>query len=436
MLADSHRPARYVLFVEPSSSGVALIRACVAMGLRPVLLTAHSDDRMLSDDIHKLAAQVIVADTARDADAIAAVQAFHHRMPLAAVVPGFEYFVPLAARIAAALGLPGLPTDKVDNVRYKHLMRQVVAAAGLRSPRFATVDSVEAGLQAASGVGFPLVVKPVGWSGSLFVSRVDDLDALRACLHDIFTTPFSEYGIAPPRQAIIEEYLTGKEFSVEGYVFRNKTEIVSVTEKFLGQEPYFVEVGHITPTPMEEAQRARIESYVVAVAAALEINIGPFHCEIRDSDQGPVLIEIGARLAGDHICDLILYSTGIDLYKITIAAFMDEPQLLSSHAQRLRQNFSGIRYFVRQGITSYQQSVGFHELTGLEGFTESAIQIHPGDTVPPGTNSLGRLGYVICTQPVYTSLRLTLEEADRRVQFIVASQQAQPADTSQKRTIQ
>jgi biotin carboxylase len=405
------------------------------MGLRPVLLTAHSDDRVLPDDIHKLAAHVIIANTARDADAIAAVQAFHHRMPLAAVVPGFEYFVPLAARIAAALGLPGLPPDKVENVRYKHLMRQVVAAAGLRSPRFASVDSVEAGLQAAAGVGFPMVVKPVGWSGSLFVSRVNDLDTLRACLHDIFTTPFSEYGIAPPREAIIEEYVTGKEFSVEGYVFRGRTEVVSVTEKFLGQEPHFVEVGHITPTPMEEARRARIESYVVAVAAALEISIGPFHCEIRDGDQGPVLIEIGARLAGDHICDLILYSTGVDLCKITIASFMDEPQLVSRYAHRLHQSFSGIRYFIRQEITSYQQSVGFHELTELQGFTESAIQILPGDPVPPGNNSLGRLGYVICTQPTYTGLRFTLDEADNMVQF-VPDERAQPTGTSQTRTIQ
>lgn len=406
-----------ILLVEPSSSGTALIDACIEMGFCPVVLTAQKDDRKLPAHVLARAFAVIVADTVDDEAAIAAVHAFHREAPLSAVVPGFEYFVPLAANIASSLGLKGLDPAKVENVRLKNLMRQVVHGKGLRSPRFNEVTTVEEGLQAAAGVRFPMVVKPVGWSGSLFVRKVDTPDELADSLHAIFSTSFSEYGIRPPEVAILEEYLVGKEYSVEGYVFEGQVSVVSITEKFLGPEPHFIEVGHITPAPMALEQRQSIEAYVTDVVKALEITVGPFHCEIRVNAEGPVLIEIGARLAGDNICELIALATGIDLCKIAIAAFIGEHTLFMKYTTPSRSQFAGIRYFIRPDLQRYEVANGLRSLDELPGYIRSTIQIGSGESVPPATSSLGRLGYAIYAGPHYEGLRDVLERADQQMAF-------------------
>ncbi|MCI0348628.1 MAG: ATP-grasp domain-containing protein [Acidobacteriales bacterium] len=406
-----------VLLVEPSSSGTALIGACLEMGLRPIVLTAQQDDRILPEALLALAAAVIVADTTRDDEVIEAVLQFDRQTPLSAVVPGFEYFVPLAARIAARLGLKGLDPTKVDNVRLKNRMRNTVCDSGLRSPSFAEVETVAAGIEAAAYVTFPMVVKPIGWSGSLFVRKVDNLEELDDSLRAIFSASFSEYGISPPKVAILEEYLSGKEYSIEGYVFEERIQVVSVTQTFLGCEPHFIEVGHITPAPVTVAEREKIASYVAAVVKALDISVGPFHCEIRNDAAGPVLIEIGARLAGDNICELIAHATGIDLCKVAIAAFMDDRALLNRYASPSRAQFSGIRYFIRPGLEQYDLASGIDDMAKLPGYRRAAIQIGRAEPIPPATSSLGRLGYCICTGTYYEQLITTLDHADRCMVF-------------------
>lgn len=92
----------------------------------------------------------------------------------------FEIAVPLATRLAHALGLPANPIEAVENARDKHATRRISAAAGLPTPRHASIESAADLADAAEAVGFPAVIKPIGMFQSMGVLRVDSAEELGA----------------------------------------------------------------------------------------------------------------------------------------------------------------------------------------------------------------------------------------------------------------
>ena len=98
--------------------------------------------------------------------------------------------------------------------------------------------------------------------------------------------------------AVIEQYVAGPEYSADGYVRDGEIVVAAVTRKLLGPEPRFLEIGHLTPAPLDEASLKEITEYTSAVVEAVDVTVGPFHCELRLSGDGPVLMEIAGRLPG------------------------------------------------------------------------------------------------------------------------------------------
>ena len=86
----------------------------------------------------------------------------------------FEDAVCLTARIATALGLQVNPVEACENARNKRRTREVMAAAGLPSPRFHRIDNVRDVPAACAAVGFPAILKPVFGAASIGVIRVDN----------------------------------------------------------------------------------------------------------------------------------------------------------------------------------------------------------------------------------------------------------------------
>lgn len=90
----------------------------------------------------------------------------------------FEIAVPLATRLAETLGLPCNPIEAVEAARDKHATRRISAAAGLPTPRHASIESAADLAGAAAAVGFPAVIKPIGMFQSMGVLRVDSTEEL------------------------------------------------------------------------------------------------------------------------------------------------------------------------------------------------------------------------------------------------------------------
>ncbi|MFC9325561.1 ATP-grasp domain-containing protein [Kitasatospora sp. NPDC057015] len=400
-----------VLVVEPMSSGAALLAAAHDLGLETVVLSHDRDDRRLPDELRKDIDTLVVLDTNDEAALVEAAVEVAREQPLSGVLPGFEFYVPAAARVAARLGLPGLPVESVAAVRDKALMRRRVEAAGLRVPRYASLGSAAELDGAAAVVGYPCVLKPTDSAGSIHVSRADTPTELHAAYRRLSEDRRLDLGRRLDGRALLEEYLDGPEFSVEGYVAAGRVTVVAVTRKFLGPEPYFVELGHVTQADLAPAERRAVEEYVAAVVAALQVTVGPFHCELRLSGGEPVLIELGARLGGDRIPDLVEIATGVPLAHLAVAAHTGT-DLRDVPSGAPRAKYAGIHFFTAPSRTPYGTVHGLDRLRARPEVLEVEVETAPGRPVPPAQDFRGRVGHVLYSTDSYAEaleLRRTID---------------------------
>ena len=291
-------------------------------------------------------------------------------------------------RINEELGLHGIDSATAVRATNKEAMRRAFEAAGAPSPKSVGAATVEEALAAGEQIGLPLIVKPSRNSGSRGVTRLGD----RTGREDLIAA--FEYAVGESRDAsaVIEQYVTGPEFSVETLTWEGLPRVLTVTDKVTTGSPHFVETGHAEPSQQAPEIRQAIERAAVAGVKALGIDWASSHAEVKLSPKGPVLLEIGARLGGDFIAtELVRRSTGIDMVEGAInLALGREPDMMPRHEPR----GSAIRYFTPS--PGKVVSIGaLDEARQAPGVKILTLDVKVGDTVPPITSSLTRVGYVI-----------------------------------------
>ncbi|MEV1107670.1 MULTISPECIES: ATP-grasp domain-containing protein [unclassified Micromonospora] len=383
-----------VLIVEPVSSGNELVVRAAAMGWHTVVASFDADDRTLTAATKDLASAVVRVDT-NDAHAI--VEAVS-RSPVGAgldgVVAGSEFHVEIAALVAEKLGLPGLNTTDVALVRNKAEMREALQRAGVPSPRHRKVASRAEAELACAALTFPVVVKPVESSSSIHVLKASDTaEAVRAYAA-IEADGMIDLGRPLGDEVVIEEYVSGDEYSADGYVWRGAVHIAAVTRKLLGPEPTFVEFGHITPAPLGPTDLGAIERYVGQVVRAVGLDNSVFHCEVRLSTNGPVLMEIAARLPGDQIVHLVADVTGVSMADaaLLMAVGANPETCLDEHAASGRA--AGIRFVDPGSITAYTRIEGWDDVPRYADVVERKVLVPAGEQIPSTYEALRRVAYI------------------------------------------
>lgn len=219
--------------------------------------------------------------------------------------------------IATKLGLTGNEDEYALTQTNKYQMRKCFLENNVPSPKFTLVDSDKN--YNIKGFKFPVIVKPTDRSGSRGVEKVWDNCELDNAINRAIKESFSH-------EAIIEEFVSGREISVETISYNGNHYILQLTDKVTTGEPYFVELEHHQPSTLPQEIQAKIKVLVPHALDALHIKYGASHSEIKISDEGEIrFIEIGARMGGDFIgSDLVKLSTGYDFLKGVIDVALGE----------------------------------------------------------------------------------------------------------------
>ncbi|MER7728556.1 ATP-grasp domain-containing protein [Streptomyces sp. NPDC096323] len=251
-----------------------------------------------------------VVDLSEPAELLAGGQGLAERHDFAGVLTWDEWNLVPTAHLARALGLTSNSVEVMRACRNKATARTLFASHGVPSAASMRVRTLlEAGL-ATMTLGYPAVIKPAAFAGSIGVIRVDCPEELPAAF------AFASEGASRSREdtgVLVEEYLDGPEFSVECITHRGETTAVAVTRKHLGPAPYFDEIGHTVDGA--DPLLAQVAPAATAAVRALGITDGVQHVELRLVDGRPRLIEVNARIGGDMIGHLVRLATGIDLPK-------------------------------------------------------------------------------------------------------------------------
>ncbi|MER7165369.1 ATP-grasp domain-containing protein [Micromonospora sp. NPDC000207] len=261
-----------------------------------------------------LAAENVLTTETNDVPALLAhVSRLHETFRFDGVLTSCDYYLGTVARVAAHLRLPGAAPEAVERAYRKDLARAALRRAAVPGPEFAVAQGWAETVTAAEEIGYPLVVKPVDLCAGMHVRRVDDTAGLRAAFDALADFPVNARRQPRVPLILLEELLTGPEVSVETVTSAGVTTVVGVTGKRLAGAPWFVESGHLFPADLPpEVGRAAADTAVAALAA-VGLDHGVAHTELRLTPAGPRVVEINPRPAGNQITELIRRVTGIDI---------------------------------------------------------------------------------------------------------------------------
>jgi len=402
-----------ILFIEPYGAVLSLLKRGLEKKYNIIVLTANSDFRVVPDELLNQAGLNINIDTANNNSVLELAGILQQHMSIDAVIPGFEYFVPIASKVSTLLKVSGIDCKHVLNLRRKDLMRTALNKVGLNNPRYYLVTSLDDIHEAVDYIGFPAICKPIDAAGSVHVKKVKNKKELLEAAHRILNGNDVLWGHKLSNSLLLEEYIDGKEYSLEGIVQDSVVVHFSTTEKFVSDQSEFIEIGHIVNVPIEQQLHTKIQSYIEQVIKVLGADNCPFHAEVRLRRDGePVLMEIAARLAGDKIGDLLCLSRDINYFDYVYAAYLGIKLPLSE----MKNNYAGIRFFYRPHTDRFTTVTGL-DAAKLQAIEDIAIYYKENVAIPEFPKPLRRLGHVIAKSDEYHKLSKMLHDIDADIHF-------------------
>jgi biotin carboxylase len=220
----------------------------------------------------------------------------------------------------------------------------------------------------------------------------------------------------PAGDLLIEEWLDGLEISVEGVCWRKTVSVIQVTDKSVFPGPFPVESGHTQPSQFLPLRSTEITEAVAAGIQALGLDQCGFHAELKMTQKGPRIVEIGARLGGDRIAThLTPLSTGVDLVRAVVDIALGRSPDLGIRFNR----GSAIRYFHVASGRVITEIGSLEEVGGMPGlellFPESERDgpLRTGFRIPEIRSSLDRYGHVIFSGTTREQASARAEAASR-----------------------
>ena len=258
----------------------------------------------------RLAGYLHVRSLWDEAAVVEAVRAWPEARRLDKVECLWEPGMVLAARLREALGLPGLNVAQTLPFRDKERMKQVLDAAGLRTPRHVRCTTVAQCWEAAERIGFPIIIKPIAGAGSADTYRVESADELRAVLPRLSHVP----------EVSVEEFVDGDEFTFDTVCIDGTIAYYNIAwyrpRPLVARSNEWVSPQVIALRHVDQPSLAGGVALGRAVIRALGFQSGFTHMEWYLKADGEVVFgEIGARPPGAHQVDQMNYACDFDVFR-------------------------------------------------------------------------------------------------------------------------
>ncbi|HWT06213.1 MAG TPA: ATP-grasp domain-containing protein, partial [Xanthomonadales bacterium] len=243
-----------------------------------------------------------------DADGLAEERAvaLHERYGFTHVFALSEYDLIRAARLRERFAIAGQSYESAIAYRDKLVMKRLVAAAGVRTPAFAELESPGDLRRFVAAHGLPCVVKPrrlAGGRGVRVLHTREEIDELLSA--------------ALPPDTMVESFVGGTMFHVDGLVTAGAMLFSSASRYLTGCLSYQDGVSS-AGTLLDPASPLSQRLIAVAKRVVAALPCAPhfaFHAEFFVDAGRIVFCEIAARPGGARIAETIEYAYGLNVYE-------------------------------------------------------------------------------------------------------------------------
>ena len=301
--------------------------------------------------------------------------------------------VPVVARVAELLGLPGIGSETAHLMTNKIAMRRRLAEAGVPQPRFAAVRHVREVRAAADAVGFPAVLKPADSAGQRGLFLVQSRDDLERHLHAALAQSTEE-------EAILESYHGGLE--VNGLMVARGGFVTVVTLSDRRRPPglgFGVAVAHVYPSTLFGDALEEVERVGRSTIHALGLRDGVAYPQVIWGDDGVArLIEVAARIPAGQMDLVARHGVGVDLIDVALRQALGRAVPDELVEPRMQQPLAISFLTAEPGPLPTGRLVrvgGLDKVLAFPGVVEADLYFQEGETIRPVQVDGDRRGYVI-----------------------------------------
>jgi len=376
-----------VLFLGASVSQVPAIQQARAAGLRVVAI--DGDPNAVGFQHADLSEVVDFSDVEQAVEA-----AKRHRVD-GVVAISTDRAVPVAAAVAAELGLAGIGVDVARRMTDKAAMRMRLEERGIPQPRFAVVSEAVPSPAFFERIGQPAVIKPVDSGGQRGLFRVETYDDFRANLP-------ASLGQSRTGRAILEQYIEGHELNGIAVARGGEISMLTLSDRLRPSGRGFgVGWAHVFPSSLPAGVVERAANVAVAAVEALGLRDGIAFPQLLATEDGEVVVvEVAARIPAGQMADLVRLGIGVDLTAIAFAQALGRPVPDSLTSASFIRPIA-IRFFTAspgQLPTGRVLSVdGIDRVRAAPGVLEAGLYLQVGETINPVQVDADRRGYVVAT---------------------------------------
>lgn len=332
----------------------------------------------------------------------ALIQELGQRFPRA-FLAGSEAGVELSDRLNERFGLGGNGTRWSAARRQKNLTHEVIRARGLRSIEQRVGRTFEEAMIHAQelgdwDLGKPLVIKPLRAAGSNGVRFVRNAGELKEAVEALY----SGVNILNQENSgfVLQRFIEGPEFAVNTV---SAGGVHKITDVWAYERKPVEGYGNLYVADRllqgDDPRIAALRDYAFEVLNALGIVVGPAHLEIKLSPEGPVLIEMAARLCGAGLPSVAREASDLDPLWATAASICAPERVMALPDQySLRQNAAVVFVTSQLGGRKFDSRIT-EDIQKLPGFLRQAYFVRDGDVLAQTIDTGSVVGQVVFVHP-------------------------------------
>ena len=139
---------------------------------------------------------------------------------------------------------------------------------------------------------FPAIVKPSDSSAGRGLSYIQNKEELQGAIRKART-------YSPSKRILLEEYIDGKQFSVETISCNKIHQIVAINHETIHPLPNIIETSHTIPADISKSIKDKINAITFTILDVFNIKYGACHIELKVTpDEKIYIIELASRTGG------------------------------------------------------------------------------------------------------------------------------------------
>lgn len=313
------------------------------------------------------------------------------------------------AQVSEQLNLPCyISYQTALNVTNKAYMKNVFSRYDIPSSAFQIVDSFE--YVDWVNLKFPLIVKPVDCNSSKGVKKIENLADAKIYLKEAIE-------LSRTSTAIVEEFVSGVELSVDAYVDDEGVKLLSVTSspKIKNQNSFTI-LQSIYPVPeVTEDVMVRIQDAAERISRAFKLYNCPLLIQlILSEDNNISIIEFSARMGGGSKYYLIETLSGVNIMEVYVDRILGRKPLV--HPKH-NVDFATMNYvYCKPG--TFCQLVNFDKLKEQGVIVEFFQYKGEGSKIVKAETSSDRVAGFLLLGKTFDEISFKLKKANEMLQVL------------------